>query len=75
MSQISFIEVLGGTLVATSSVTTMKVTESSSSHRFAVLIYTATGAQWTFGLYETEDEAFGKMHALAESIGPVYSEQ
>ena len=75
MSQISFIEVLGGTLVATSSVTTLRVTETSSSHRFAVLIYTATGAQWTFGLYETEDEAFAKMHALAEAIGPVYSEQ
>ena len=74
MSQISFIEVLGGTLIATSSVTTIEVSETERDG-FVVLIHTTMGHSYPFVLCETEDEAFAKMHALAEAIGPVYSEQ
>lgn len=74
MSQISFIEVLGGALVATSSVTTIEVSETERDG-FAVLIHTTMGNIFPFSLCEEEDEAFAKMHALAEAIGPVYSEQ
>ena len=74
MSNISFIEVLGGALVSTSSVTVIEVSETERDG-FAVLIHTTMGNIYPFSLCDTEDEAFAKMHSLAESIGPVYSDE
>jgi len=68
MEKLSFIEVRGGALVASSNITTLLVdTYSDGGH--AVTILTKGGRQWVYTVCENEDKAFKKMHELAETLG------
>ena len=74
MSNVSFIEVVGGNLIATSQVAFMSV-ESVGVFGYNVILNTVLGQKWIFATCEEEDEAFGKMHRLAESVGPVLADE
>ena len=69
--QFSFIEVTGGTLIATSQVAYLSVNANLNGHN--VIVETVLGHQWIYATCEEEDEAFSVMHKLAKSIGPVFS--
>lgn len=74
MSNVSFIEVVGGKLIATSQVAFLSV-EPAGKLGYNVILNTILGHQWIFATCEEEDEAFGKMHRLAESVGPVLADE